>query len=333
MDPKPSDWVICSDANRWPMVSPVLTYFFASKMFSTEDVKILPADLPMAEEIKQLSTMARDLQIDALIVDFLVYPKNYLKALKQIDVTLISFHELENGGGCTDLAINYNTFRGFDRYVAADTHPYCFGPGYIILRRGVRQFKPVVPAATVNRLLVTMGASDPNGITLDLVGALARLRQNLHCTFHVGPAFKFRAELFQILDRIDGNYHVRENVAELAEIMVKTDLAIASGGNTMYELCYLGIPSLIISQNPHQAEFAGELDRLGAVRSLGFRSGLDENEIGVAIETICSEYPLRQMMSKTASRIIDGKGTQRILSRIDHHLNRQRTHGSSECRL
>ena len=36
------------------------------------------------------------------------------------------------------------------------------------------------------------------------------------------------------------------NIKNMAEIMLNNDLAISAGGNTLYELCVCGIPTIAI---------------------------------------------------------------------------------------
>ena len=84
----------------------------------------------------------------------------------------------------------------------------------------------------------------------------------------------------------------------------------------MYELFYLGIPSVIISQNRHQYEFAEELEKKGAVKSVGLSKDVEKSTIRKIVKDVCNSYEWRMMMSENAKNIIDGKGIDRITAKI-----------------
>jgi len=254
--------------------------------------------------------------IAALIVDLLRYPSGYLKNLSETGVTLIAFHELEVHDDFSDLVINYNSFQNLAQYSKKDEKRHCFGPRYAILRKGIRRHKAPRISKIVKNILITMGGSDPMGITLKAANALKFLPANIQVVIHVGPAFKYRAGLNEISSQIPGHFIIEENVTELAELMIKADIAVAAAGNTIYELCYLGVPAMVIAQNDHQSEFATELDRHGAVRSLGRASDVTEDVILRSVEALCGNYETRQHMTKIGRKMIDGHGLDRIKTKI-----------------
>jgi len=267
----------------------------------------------------ELAFIANELNrknIDALIVDLLHYPPNYLKQLSEVGVTLIAFHELEVHDDFSDLVINYNSFRNFAQYHKKDEKRGCFGPPYAILRKGIRRHTAGNISQTVKTILITMGGSDPMGITLKAVSALQALLGNIQIIIHVGPAFKYRARLNELNNQIAGHFVIEENVTELAELMIKADIAVAAAGNTMYELCYLGVPAMVIAQNEHQYEFATELDRNGAIRSLGRASDVTEDMILRNVEDLCGNYEIRRHMTTIGRKMIDGRGLGRIKTKI-----------------
>lgn len=267
----------------------------------------------------ELAFIANELKrnnIDALIVDLLQYPSNYLKELSETGVKLITLHELEVRDDFSDLVINYNSFRNFTQYYKKDEKRQCFGLRYAILREGIRKFKAARISKIVRNILITMGGSDPMGITLKAANALKSLPGNIQVVIHVGPAFKHRTRLNEIRNQIAGRYVIEENVSELAELMIKADIAVAAAGNTMYELCYLGVPAMVIAQNGHQYEFATELDLNGAVISLGLASDVTEDFILRIVEELCSNYERRRYMTKVGREMIDGRGLDRIKLKI-----------------
>lgn len=52
------------------------------------------------------------------------------------------------------------------------------------------------------------------------------------------------------------NMHYHCQVNNIAQLMVRADLAIGAGGSTMLERCYLGLPSITVVIADNQIEIA-----------------------------------------------------------------------------
>jgi len=269
-------------------------------------------DLDIDEELAFLQREITTAGIDSMVVDFLRYPEGYIKRLKAMVPFLVSLHEYELDCPFSDMVVNYNSFKGFNSI--RDSEDKCLGPSYVILREGVRGVNNHRPSSRVANILISMGGSDPNGVTFKAARALAGLRKNFRLIIHIGPAFKYGERLGE-LSMLPGAV-IEDQVTELADLMVQADLAISAGGNTMYELCYLGVPSIIISQNAHQLEFAEGLAAVGAVRSIGLHSEITGDEIADAAEIMTGDFRLRRTFSERGREIIDGGGCERIVKKI-----------------
>jgi len=260
-------------------------------------------------------------QIDVLVVDFLHYSEDYIERLKHSGVKLISFYEQKHSCAYSDLVINCNAFKDFGDHKCNTSDVNCLGPSYVILRETIRKLEPVNVSEEVKRVLISMGGSDPKGVTLKVARALKLLSNNMEIVVHMGPAFRYRAEFLDLFGRGYGSFVLKEDVPELAHLMVNSDIAVASGGNTMYELCYLGIPSIIIPQNEHQREFAIELDGKGVVRVLDLADNVQESTIKEAVEALCVSHELRTTMSEIARNTVDGSGIERIRTKISQLIS------------
>ncbi len=279
-------------------------------------VHYISPDLDLDRELNFLNREMRAAGIDTIVVDFLRYPDGYIEKLKAMGFFLVTFHEYERECPFSDIVINYNSFRGFDTINAGEGN--CLGPSYVILREGIRMSERRNPAIAVTNILVSMGGSDPKGIVFKAAAALARLQGSFHIIVHIGPAFKHR-EMLSELSSLP-NVAIEDHVEELAALMAKADLAISAGGNTMYELCYLGVPAIIISQNEHQQEFAEGIAASGAVISLGLHSDVTEQEVAHAAGMMIGDYRLRRALSERGREVIDGRGCERLVKKIVSRL-------------
>jgi RimJ/RimL family protein N-acetyltransferase len=106
---------------------------------------------------------------------------------------------------------------------------------------------------------------------------------------------------------------VREDASNVAELMAKADMAISAAGSTCWELCFMGLPALLMDVADNQTELANELDRLGCAIRVGDRTALPEN-ISNQLKRVVRSQALRQSLSNRSRVLVDGNGAARVVS-------------------
>lgn len=147
----------------------------------------------------------------------------------------------------------------------------------VYLRQPPRPYNPVP------RLLVTMGGSDPAGLTLRAIAALEQLPLTLTVTLVLGPAFAHDAELAQVLQGTHREYDVYRNLADLTGVAAAADVALASFGGTAYELAAMGLPTLLLGLTADHAASAEALAAKGLARNLGAAADLTDAALATAL--------------------------------------------------
>jgi UDP-2,4-diacetamido-2,4,6-trideoxy-beta-L-altropyranose hydrolase len=105
------------------------------------------------------------------------------------------------------------------------------------------------------------------------------------------------------------------DVKDLARVMAGCDLAIGAAGGTAWERCCLGLPALLVLQADNQRAGSAALHAAGAAHLLGAPAEI-EHELPRTIDRAVREPGWLAQMSEAAARIVDGKGTSRVLSRL-----------------
>ena len=101
------------------------------------------------------------------------------------------------------------------------------------------------------------------------------------------------------------NYH---------EIIANADLAITSGGLSIFEFSAYGIPSIGLPQYEHQLRTIENLSGAG-ISLLGSNGmNLSRERFMDCQDTIMQDFNLRQSMALKARRSIDGGGVERIMA-------------------
>ena len=100
----------------------------------------------------------------------------------------------------------------------------------------------------------------------------------------------------------------------MEKILSEVDLAITSGGTVTWERCVLGVPSIVTVLAENQKENAKRLEKIGAQIVLGNADDVSENTYIKKINSLSLKK--LKSLSRTCSKICDGKGVNRIVNKI-----------------
>jgi spore coat polysaccharide biosynthesis protein SpsF len=192
---------------------------------------------------------------------------------------------------------------------------------WLLLRR---QFASLPPCGnnTPPRVLITMGGSDPDGLTARVVAALGECREDFTATVVIGPGFKSHG-LIDCSDRMGRPYELVSNVSDMATLMVKSDLAIATFGVTAYELAAAGTPALLLCLNADHVTSSRALVEAGIAISLGHHADVASGQITESIENLLADRDRRHLMASRGQASIDGYGSRRVAGAIMAELERR----------
>jgi len=119
-----------------------------------------------------------------------------------------------------------------------------------------------------------------------------------------------------LLSRIrkDNKTNININLTDkrIKNLMLKSDLAIAAGGQTLYELAATGTPSIAIVSNENQFEDTYGFENIKFLKNCGnWRSKDFISNLYKYLDQLKS-YEARSKMSKIGQNAIDGNGARRI---------------------
>ena len=170
------------------------------------------------------------------------------------------------------------------------------------------------------KLLITMGGSDPAGLTLKAVRALNQVKFPFHVTVILGSGFAHDDELLRLLEKVTFPYNILRNVNDMAEVMKKSDLALSSFGGTAYELAACGVPGIYFALTDDHARSAGlfKKERMGI--NLGVHNTVMDQDVVRAVESIIQDLALHDSLVKNCLKKMDGQGAKRMANTILENL-------------
>jgi len=173
------------------------------------------------------------------------------------------------------------------------------------------------PSRPVRSVLVTMGGSDPYGLTTRVLDALGPTPAGWAIRVVIGPAFapSLAADIRERA-RVRPEIEIVDKPASLASCLAAADLAIAATGLTKYELAAAGVPSVQISIDARHAEINAGFAAMGTALHLGAAPDVSADLIRGAVLDLARDPDRRAEMSRRGRTLIDGRGGQRIVDKI-----------------
>jgi UDP-2,4-diacetamido-2,4,6-trideoxy-beta-L-altropyranose hydrolase len=214
-----------------------------------------------------------------------------------------------------DLLLNQNFGAAGDRYVpSVAAERLLLGPRYALVRDEFAGVAPApAPGATVRRVLVTLGGSDPDNATALVVEALGLAAlPGIAVTVVAGPANRHVRVLERDVRALAGAELVVD-ADDLPRRMAAADLAIAAAGGTARELALLGVPSLLLTLAANQRPAAEAMGQQGIAVDLGWSHEATAPAIAAQISALAADRAARAAMATAARAAVDGRGADRVV--------------------
>lgn len=195
-------------------------------------------------------------------------------------IPVVSLEDLGAGSEYACLVINE---------LYKDTRPHVLsGPKWSVLRPEFCGLPPYQVREKSDDTLVVFGGTDPAGLT----APISLLCQRAGRAFNLKPG------------------------QSVAEAMRAVDLVVCSAGRMAHEAAAVGAPCVTIAVNERESRHS---HCPGVVR-LGLWATLTEDEVQETVYRLHCSPELREEMSVTARRSVDGLGGRRIARKIDDLL-------------
>jgi UDP-2,4-diacetamido-2,4,6-trideoxy-beta-L-altropyranose hydrolase len=278
----------------------------------------LPVAAGSAEDASATAELARNWGSERLVVDGYQFGGRYQRLLKEAGLWFLAVDDYGHAEHYWANAIlNQNLHARQDLYRNREPNArLLMGTRYALLRREFRKWQNWTRAIGEEavKLLVTLGGSDPDNVTLQLLRALAQFAPSgpREIIIVVGGGNPHRAMLEEVVSGNPG-WRLLTNVSDMAGLMVWADLLIAGAGTTCWEAAFMGLPSLVVILADNQENMAQELAAQGVVRNLGWHHALTEPAVGAAIAELVRDAVARRMMSGRGRQLVDGCGAERVV--------------------
>lgn len=253
---------------------------------------------------------------DAMVVDDYAVTAEELAAWHATGVCLAVIDDIADRLLDCDLVQNGGAGADMLPYRTSPRCTLLLGPAHALLRPAFRGLPPR-RIGEVRRVLVTLGGSDPQGRTPEVVARVCERLPAVALDVILGPLYSGAVPAGYDADRVQ----LHRAPADIAGLMCLADLAVTSGGQTTYELAACGVPAVALCAAENQRR---NLAALAAVPTLVLVEGLDR--LGDALAATAADVSLRQRLSSAGQRLVDGHGAGRVALALEQLVLSKRAH-------
>ena len=246
-----------------------------------------------------------------VINDILDTDKDLMKQLRNIASVIVNFEDLGEGSLEADLVFNalYEDFAEV---------PARFGGGKYAIMRSEFLFLPKHEIRQkVESVTATFGGSDPNNIAYHTMNTLPRRFPDISYRIIVGPGYQHDKKVIRALADSLPHVELIDSPTDMAKNLLESDIAITSGGRTVFETAACGTPCIVICQNERELRHRHISEKDGVI-SLGlFDEKKSMTELVNVVDRLTKNRKIRVQMSERSSQMVDGLGIFRIIGLIE----------------
>jgi spore coat polysaccharide biosynthesis protein SpsF len=173
-------------------------------------------------------------------------------------------------------------------------------------------------------VLVAMGGSDPQGLTLRVAKALSTLDSVFRIRFVIGTGMKDGQAVARGLVTLKKNYETVEGAEDLTIEYAGADVALCAFGVTAYELAACGVPAIYLGLTDDHAQSASAFADAGMGISLGVAAHVADADIAATVQWLLNKPGARREMRNAGLSLMDGQGAARIASDLSQALQAAR---------
>ena len=308
----------------------VQTIFITTEKQTLEQIRVGQDCILMPKsgegDCKALKKLKMSVNIRCLVADINYFTDldgrreylQFLRLVKDSGIYLVSIEVPETDVFSSDCVVIPYLGAETIRYDNFTEEQFLLGGNYFFLKEDFTVLeKKLKITASVDSIMISMGSSDPEDITLKMLDVMAFLDEDIHLDVVLGGMNQLDiGEVESHLKNYKGSWKIHKNITYIATLMNNVDLALCNNGLTRYELASIGVPTMFVSNNQKDVKFSEVFASFGSAYHLGWHADLSIEGSSAQINGLIHDLKRRQEMSEKGLQLVDGGGVARVFSKI-----------------
>ena len=270
----------------------------------------------------ELGSLARETGADVVVLDRKDNSRELVLAVRQRGLSVVDIEDTGPGRFEADILLDPHIQPGSREAACGGRAECCFGPGWALIDPAYTNFREEANDLEHKgplRVTVSLGGSDPSGISGTVLHTLTKVQEKLEINLVLGPG----AESTPTIRSGGREVNIHRSPRSLSPLLAASGMAIVSGGITMFESLCLGVPTVVVPQHGEQYRNASRLARIGALLVVPPPDG-ESSAIGleVAVRELAGNRELQRKLAARGAELVDGRAVQRLAEKINEMLCR-----------
>jgi len=167
----------------------------------------------------------------------------------------------------------------------------------------------------INTIMITFGGADIRNLSPTILENLNIILPNCKKNIVIGNGFSNIKDIEKYKDN-NTNFIHNANTSKMIELMQECDLAIASGGQTLYELTRIGTPTIAILLVENAKDDTLGWERVGSIKNIGW---WDDKNLILNLENnlkLLEDKQERIKMQNSTKQYINPNGAKLLVNSI-----------------
>lgn len=280
-------------------------------------VETLPKECAEDAAIALLLDVAAKKPTSLIVADSYRIELKHQRAIKAAGLKLLALDDFGSGRFAADFVLNPNLTARPGNYAAEASTRLLLGPRYALLRPEFLRAAALPPEpSAAPRVLITMGGSDPAGLTREAWKCVDALGGDFSVDLLAGSAYPDVAALARDAAAARHPAGVHHDPADIAGLMRRATLAVTAAGSTCWELACLGVPAVLLVSADNQQGVADGLAASGFAISLGSARPFPAEGLSAAVASLLADSSRREAMASAGRALVDGGGADRVVEAV-----------------
>lgn len=252
---------------------------------------------------------------DYCIVDSYLASKEILEIISRRAKKVLFIDDMNRLNYPEGLVVNPSLDVEHLGYDKSQLSKYNWGPSYIILRSPFDGISREIIRNSVEKVLITMGGVDYRGLTPVIINEICNRYKEIAFDVVITREFS-NINAIRMFSGSNVSIHSDINANEMKNLMLDSDFAITAAGQTIYELIATKTPSIAIQVVENQINNISAIKkRIPSQLVLTYDDKLLLKKLHESFRII-REFAYREKNIQEMNGIIDGKGSERIISKL-----------------
>lgn len=276
------------------------------------DYFVIKAKRGSLADARQTIKLAGQIGAVWVITDGYHFKTDYQWFIKQAGFDLLCVDDVAGCRYVADIILNQNP--GFSRsdYSAGINTKFLLGPNYALLRREFHMAGKKQQCKKNNNILVTMGGTDPNDLTSQVLEALITVALD-KVTVLIGSMNPNKEHIKKIVQKFPFPVELITDAENVVPYMKRARLVIHAAGSTSWELAYFGVPSICFILAENQEPVASALAKAEYSVNAGWFSAFSPKKMRQMIVSLLDNKQKMSRMAAAGRRLVAGLGPRSVV--------------------